>query len=103
MKYDLGNGSDQVQDYIETVKKTRKFKNLKDMKVKCMASDYAIAKWYAQSFKLNFDEMPDRVPNEKLKQRPDGREMVYDTVKKFLGRLEARGIPEKEIADHHLK
>ena len=47
MKYDLGNGSNQVQDYIETVKKTRKFKNLKDMKVKCIPSDYAIAKWYA--------------------------------------------------------
>ena len=35
-----------------------------------------------------------------LEKRQDGRD-TYEIVKKFLARLETRGIPEKVMAVHH--
>ena len=58
MKYELGNLSDSVVDYEKMLDKTRKHKTLKEMGLKCIVSDYAIAQWYAQSFKLDINNMP---------------------------------------------
>ena len=73
------------------------------MKVKCIPSDYAIAKWYAYSFKLDFDKMPDdklAKNNQKLTDKRADGSTTYEIVKKFLAKLETRGIPEKVIAVH---
>ena len=48
----------QQKKYEMMVNKKRKAVQLKDMGLKCVVSDYALAHWYAQTFKLDINNLP---------------------------------------------
>ena len=62
---------------------------MKDMGLKCVVSDYALAHWYAQTFKLDINNLPT--------QTMAGRDnKAYDFIKKY----KKRKMVEIEIEDH---
>ena len=65
------------------------------MGLKCVVSDYALAHWYAQAFKLDVNNLP--TSQDKL-------EKSLENVTKFLKRFESQSnrkpIPERELNDH---
>jgi len=61
------------------------------MGLKCVVTDYALAQWYAQSFKLDMHNMPINAPNELNKKAVssfDNREATsWSQISTFLRRF----------------
>lgn len=87
MKYELTNTSKHVQAFEKLLQNKRNAVQLKEMGLKCVVSDYAIAHWYAQSLKLDVNNLPNE-PTEPIK---------------YLKRLEksrVQPIAERELNEH---
>ena len=69
MKSDQGNKffgdmTGQASSYEAMLDRKRKGVSLKDVGLKCIVSDYAIAQWFTQSLKLDMHNMPVNAPAE---------------------------------------
>jgi len=95
--------AEQLRGYERVLAEKRKAVQLKDMGMKCVVTDYALAHWYTQSLKLDVNNMRRNHISYEIKgagnndKVQETQKMVRQFLKKLVKREE---IPELELNEH---